>query len=132
MDTRMRISSTAVGLALLGIAASGWALPESPGVAGEVLAVDRAAGRLVVGDTGPLRASGDSEIVRRTIRVTPATQFVEVTRALGAAPTGWTGDYVERSLARWDVSPGEFVSVSIGEGAGGPQALKVTVVGPER
>jgi hypothetical protein len=126
------VSSMGVGLAFLGIAAAGWAAPESPGVAGEVLAVDRATGRIVVGDTGPRLPSGDSEVLRRSIRVTPATEFVVVSRAVGAAPTGWTGDYVERSLAPWDVKPGEFVSVSIREGDAGPQALKVTVVGPEQ
>jgi len=121
-----------IGLAFLGIAVAGWAAPGSPGVAGQVLAVDRAAGRIVVGDTGPRLPSGDSEVMRRSIRVTPATEFVEVSRAVGAAPTGWTGDYVERALAPWNVRPGEFVSVSIREGGGGPEALKVTVVEPER
>ena len=132
MNSRMRISGLGCGLALLTISTAGWTAPESPGVAGEVLAVDRAAGRIVVGDTGPLRAGGDSEVVRRSIRVTSATEFVEVSRAVGAAPSGWAGDYVERALAPWDVRPGEFVSVSVREGAGSAQALKVTVVEPER
>jgi hypothetical protein len=96
--------------------------------AGDVLAVDRNAGTLLLADTGPLRANGTSEVARRSIRVTPTTEFVKVKRAPGTAPSGFVGDYVESKLPAWEVKPGDFVAVQVRPERGAPEAVKVMVV----
>jgi len=101
---------------------------DGAGIAGAVLTVDRDAGRIVVGDMGPLLASGSSELSRRSIRVTPSTEFVMVKRAAGTAPSGFVGDYVESRLAAWDVRPGDYVTVTVRPGQGDAEAIKITVV----
>jgi hypothetical protein len=96
--------------------------------AGDVVTVDRNAGKLVVGDMGPLLANGTSEVTRRSVRITPATEFVKVTRAAGTAPSGFVGDYVETRLPAWEVKPGDFVAVQVRPEKGEQQAVRVTVV----
>lgn len=128
MGRRGRIWGAGLSVALLASTTAGWAASDRVGYAGDVLAVDRSAGRIVVGDMGPLLGNGNSEVTRRSIQVTPATEFVMVTRATGVAPSGWAGDYLETRLPAWDVKPGDFVSVTVKPDPSGPEAVKVTVV----
>lgn len=120
-------------LAFLTPASMCWARADST-YAGNVLAVDRAAGTIVVGDMGPLLDNGRSEVTPRSIHVPPSAEFARVARALGAAPNGWIGDYVETSLLSWDVRPGDFVAIEVradevrADAPRGPEAVKVTVV----
>src|SRR5262245_171337 len=132
MGRSREIWSALLGVALLAAATAAWATPYRAGYAGDVLGVDRAAGTIVVGDMGPLRSTGTSEIARRTIQVTPATEFVLVARAMGAAPTGWIGDYVETALPPWQVKPGDFVSITMSSDTARPEAVKVMVVEQEK
>ena len=96
--------------------------------AGIVMAVDKTAGTIVMGDMGPLLANGKSEITRYTVQVTLSTQFVLVKRTSGVAPSGWIGDYVETNLPAWEVKPGDWVTIA-GETQGQRvKAAKITVV----
>jgi len=116
-----------LGFALLTSVSSGWGAPLTRDYAGEILAVDRTAGTIVIGDMGPLLDDGQSKIARRSIRVTSSTEFAEVRRIDAVAPSGWVGDYVESRIPAWDVKPGDFVAVTVGEQEG-PAAVKITVV----
>jgi hypothetical protein len=112
-------------LGLLLAAGLGWASAAWAGsYSGEVMAVDQTAGRIVVGDMGPLLANGKSEITRRTIQVTPSTEFAKVKRATGAGPRGWIGEYVETKLPTWSIKAGDFVTVEVQ----GPAAVKVMLI----
>jgi hypothetical protein len=123
-----RASIWAIGVSSVALlVSSGWAAPLTKDYAGEILAVDRATGKIVVGDMGPLLDDGQSRITRRSIRVTSSTEFASVKRAERIAPSGWNGDYVENSIPAWDVKPGDFVAVKVTE-EGGAAALKIIVV----
>jgi len=116
-----------LGFAFLASVSTGWSAAPTRDYAGKILAVDRAAGTIVVGDMGPLLDDGQSKITQRNIRVTSATEFASVRRAAAGAPSGWIGDFVEHRLPAWDVKPGDFVAVTVADEAG-PAAVKVTVV----
>jgi len=80
---------------------------------GTVVAVDRAAGTIVVEGMGPWRIKdGVTQLQRRTIGVAPSTEFVRLKRATEAAPSGWQGDFVESALPEWQVKPGDWVTVT--------------------
>ncbi len=117
-----------LSFALLASASIAWGAPNTTDYAGDVLNVDKATGRIVVGDMGPLLDDGTSKITRRSIRVTPSTEFATVKRASGAAPSGWIGDYVETTLPEWEVKPGDFVAIKVRIQEGGSEAVKITVV----
>jgi len=123
------ISGTAIlCLVLLTSVPFGWCASSSVNYAGDVLAVDTATGRIVIGDMGPLLNDGRSEITPRTILLTPSTEFTRVARTRGVAPSGWIGDFVTTRLAPSDIRPGDFVAVTVTPEANGAQALKITVV----
>ena len=129
MITFGRILGTATfGVALLASPSVGWCATST--VAGDVLAVDAATGSIVVGDMGPLQSDGRSEITRRSILVTPSTEFRKVARTIGVAPSGWIGDFVAMPLASSDVRPGDFVAVTVNIEQNSAQAVRVTVVQP--
>src|SRR5262249_24023516 len=124
-----RISGTTIlCLVLLTSVPVGWCASSSITYAGNVLAVDTATGRIVIGDMGPLLNDGRSEITSRTILLTPSTEFTKVARTRGVAPSGWIGDFVTTHLAPSDIRPGDFAAVTASPGANGAQALKITVV----
>lgn len=116
---------------LLGLSILALAVPHRSDAArhaGLVIAVDKAAGTIVMGDMGPRLRDGLGEITRYTLQVAPSTEIVRVKRAAGVAPSGWFGDYVETRLSAGDVKPGDFVAVT-SEGKGRRlKAVKVTVV----
>ena len=123
-----RFETAIAGLVLLASTSAGWCASSTVDYAGNVLAVDAATGNIVLGDMGPLQNDGRSEIARRTIVVTPSTEFTKVIRTEGVAPSGWIGDYVTARLAPSAVKPGDFVAITASLEPNGPQALKVTVV----
>jgi hypothetical protein len=128
MTTRGRVSAWVFGVVSLASVSVGWTAPATIHFAGNVLAIDASKGNIVIGDMGPLLDDGRSEITRRSIRVTSSTEFTRVARIDGVAPSGWIGDYVATKLPRWDVKPGDFVTVTVGPERGGPQALEITIV----
>jgi acetyl-CoA acetyltransferase len=123
-----RFETAIVGLALLTSASAGWCASSTVDYAGNVLVVDATTGNIVVGDMGPLQNDGRSEIARRSIVVTPSTEFTKVIRTQGVAPSGWIGDYVTTRVAPSEVKPGDFVAITASLEKDGPQALKITVV----
>ncbi len=117
-----------LGFALLVSVSIAWGGPSTTDYTGDLLDVDKDTGRIVVGDMGPLLDDGTSKMTRRSIRVTPSTEFATVKRASGAAPSGWIGDYVETGLPKWEVKPGDFVAIKVMIQEGEPEAVKITVV----
>ena len=129
MSQRARIwAARLLGLSLLGLGGASAADAVTTAWSGIVLSVDQAAGRIVVGDMGPMLKNGKSEIARRSVQTTPSTTFVRVKRGAGAVPSGWIGDYTETNLAAPDVKPGEWVTVVVEREKQRLTALKVTVV----
>ena len=115
-------------LLVLMLAVCAWTEAATARYAGVVVAVDKAAGTIVVGDTGPKLPSGESKITRYTMRVTRSTEFARVKRAAGVAPSGWLGDYVETKLPAWDVKPGDWVAAVVEADKQRLTAIKVVVV----
>jgi len=98
---------------------------------GTILAVNRAAGTIVLGEVGPWRASAaPAEITRRTILVTAATAFTRVERAPGPEITRGIGEFVEVPLSAWAVKEGDFATVQVEREGRRLTALKITVVAP--
>jgi hypothetical protein len=117
-----------VGFSLLALTAPAWSASTTASYAGLVIAVNKAAGTIVMGDTGPRLTSGESKVTRHTIKVTPSTEFVRVKRATGVAPSGWLGDYEETKLSAWEVKAGDWVAIALEPGKGRATAAKITVV----
>jgi hypothetical protein len=119
------------GLLALGVVGSVWgtaaATPAERKHSGTVIAVNRAAGTLVVEELGPWTAAAPAKAaVRRTFRVTPETRFVLVRRS-PEADGGWPGGYTEQPLEPWAVNPGDFITVITEDHA---TALAVVVAPP--
>ena len=115
-------------VSLVTLAAPGRADAATVRHAGEVVAVDKAAGTIVVGDMGPMLPSGESKVTRYTMRVTPSTEVIRVNRAAGTAPSGWFGDYVETKLSASDVKPGDWVTATAEADKQRLTAVKIVVV----
>lgn len=112
---------------LMALSASGALAAGEVRYAGTLVAVDMAAGTLVVEDMGPVMDNGKSRITRQRVKVGPSTQLTLVKRAMDVGPTGWAGTYVETPLAASAVKDGDYAVVSIGSDK---RALKITVVDP--
>ena len=129
MSLRVRGSTLwLLSLGLIAAPGAGQAAVAATRYSGVVLSVDQAAGRIVLGDMGPVLKNGKSEIARRSIQVMPSTAVVRVKRAAGVAPSGWIGDYVEDKLAATDIKPGDWVTASVESDKQRLTAVKVTVV----
>lgn len=101
------VLAAALVLALLEWAAAQTVIRHSGTVAG----IDRSAGTIVLAEIGPWRVKGGvTEVTRRTIDITPRTQFVKVKRSLEAT-SGFPGEFVESRLEPWNVAKGDFVTV---------------------
>lgn len=80
---------------------------------------------------GPWRVEGGvTQLERRPIAVGPSTQLAKVRRASGVAPSGWTADFIESMLEPWQVSVGDWVTVTFKRDGGRPPAIRITVVDP--
>lgn len=98
---------------------------------GTVVAVDRAAGAIVVEGMGPWRVKdGVTQLERRTIVVTPSTELMRLERATGVAPSGWPGDFVESALPEWQVRPGDWVTVVVKPDGTRMTAIRIDVADP--
>lgn len=98
---------------------------------GTVIAVDQAEGTIVVEGMGPWQTkNGVTQVQRRSIVITPSTEFVRLERATGPAPSGWVGDFVESRLAERQVSPGDWVTVTVTAEDERPTAVRVDVWQP--
>ena len=129
MSRRVRGSTLwLLSLGLIAAAGAGHAAVAATSYSGVVLSVDQGAGRIVVGDMGPVLKNGKSEIARRSIQVMPSATVVRVRRAAAAAPSGWVGDFVEDKLAATDIKPGDWVTVSVESDTQRLTAVKITVV----
>ncbi len=115
---------------LVAVAVVAWAIPtwsdgQERKYSGTVLSV------IVVGDMGPWRIKeGVTQVDRRTIGVTPSTEFVSVKRASGPAPSGWVGDFIESVLPGWQVKPGDWVTVIVKADDKRPTAVRIYVWEP--
>jgi len=93
---------------------------------GTVLAVNRDAGTFTLGEVGPWRVEqGVLQITRRTISVTPDTEFVLAKRAKEGVK--YPGDFVEERLDPWNVAVGDFVTVECRHEGKRLIALKIAV-----
>jgi hypothetical protein len=133
-DQGMHISRRIAMLAVVALVA--WAIPawsdgQERRYSGTVLAVDRSAGAIVVGDMGPWRIkNGVTQVDRRTIAVTPSTEFLSVKRVSGPAPSGWVGDFVESGRPGWQVKAGDWVTVIVKADDPRPTAVRIYVWEP--
>ena len=101
---------------------------ETTNISGTILALDKEAGTIVVGEIGPWRVKdGVTEITPRTLSVTAATEFRQVKRAPGIGPRGWVGDFVEVALGAWELKQGDFVTVEVRHEGPRLTAVKVAV-----
>jgi hypothetical protein len=112
-------------------------IPGSSGDVGEarysgtVVAVDRAAGTIVVEGMGPWRVKdGVTQLERRTIVVAPSTELMRLKRATGVAPSGFPGDFVESALPEWQVKPGDWVTVAVKVVGTRMTAVRIDVADP--
>lgn len=115
---------------LLSIVTGAASAARSEGVrhSGTIIAVDREAGAIVLGEVGPwLVRQGETVITRRTVTITEATAFVRIER-MPEAPSGFAGDFVERAQEPWTVRSGDFVTVETTGQQAGLIAAKVAVV----
>jgi hypothetical protein len=112
---------------LLALTASAGA-PETVTHSGKIVAISDGAGTFVLAEVGPwqLRA-GETVVTRRTITLTPATQFVMVGRG-DDAPSGFPGDFVEVVLGDDAVYLYDYVNVECRHEGKKLLALKITVV----
>lgn len=98
---------------------------------GTVVAVDQAAGTMIVEGMGPWRVKdGVTQLERRTLGVAPAAEFVRIERATEAAPSGWPGDFIERALPRWQVKAGDWVTVTARREGARVTAIRIDVGEP--
>ena len=130
MNKRDRIWITVV-IGLVVATIPGRSGAEGGKYSGTVIGVDQAAGTIVVEGMGPWQIeNGVTQVQRRTIAITPSTDFVRLERATGPAPSGWVGDFVESKLAERQVRPGEWVTVTLAPEDRRPTAVRIDVWQP--
>lgn len=130
MDRRRMIHrGWALALAFAALALPDWAGARTTKHSGTVLALDRTASVIVLAEIGPWRVRGGATVItRRTILVTPRTEFTQVKRVSRVGATGWIGDFAEVPLNAWEVRQGDFVTAEVRYEDQRLTALKVTVV----
>ena len=122
------IQATGFVVALLVVLALPLWAGETTNISGTIVALNKEAGTIVVGEVGPWRVKeGATEITPRTVAVTAGTEFKQVKRAAGAGPTGWVGEFVEVAIGPWELKKGDFVTVQIRHEEQRLTALKVAV-----
>ena len=95
---------------------------------GTIIAVDREAGAIVLGEVGPwLVRQGETVITRRVVTITEATTFVRIER-MPEAPSGFSGGFVERAQEPWAVRTGDFVTIETTREPAGLIATSIAVV----
>lgn len=120
-----------VAVILAGLVVPGPAQEGERRYSGIVLAVDRSTSTVVIEGMGPWQVrEGVTQLDRRTILVAPSAEFVRAARAAGAAPSGWSGDWVETRLPAWQLRAGDWVTVTLAAGAGRPTAVRLLISEP--
>jgi hypothetical protein len=128
MNERRMIQATGFVVALLVVLALPLWAGETTNISGTIVALNKEAGTIVVGEVGPWRVKeGATEITPRTVAVTAGTEFKQVRRAEGAGPTGWVGEFVEVAIGPWELKKGDFVTVQVRHEEQRLTALKVAV-----
>ncbi|MBI4588946.1 MAG: hypothetical protein HY725_08910 [Candidatus Rokubacteria bacterium] len=131
MNWREMIRLTGLLVIALLMLLSASAVAETTNHSGTILALNKEAGTIVLGEMGPWRVKGGVTLItERTIAVTSATVFKQVKRAPGAGPTGWVGEFVETGLGAWELKKGDFVTVQVRQEGQRLTALSVAVVAP--
>jgi hypothetical protein len=96
---------------------------------GLVVAVEADLGAITLEQIGPSTGSRPGHL-RRSIALTPETTVLVVTRAEQAAAGGWPGGFSESPLARSDIKPGDYVTVTAESRNGKLVARSVEVLRP--
>jgi hypothetical protein len=95
------------GLMAAGAAAAAETMKHS----GTIVAIDEAAGTLVMHEIGPWqRRDGKTVLTTLRITLTPRTEFAMVSRDAPAVP-GTVGPFVERPIGAWALYRDDFVTV---------------------
>ena len=99
---------------------------ESVRHSGTLLAISKETGTITLGEVGPWHVvQGVTQITRRSISVTPATEFVQVKRDKEGVE--YPGDFIEARLDPWSFAVGDFVTVDCRHEGKRLIALKITV-----
>ena len=95
----VRLASLSLTMLLLGAGAQVAIGAEPVRHSGRILAIDTARGQLVLEEVGPWQVrDGVTQVIRRTIALTPATEAAIVTR--GNPAGGFASDFIEGAI-RW-------------------------------
>ena len=122
------LGSGSVLAAVLGLALAASAA-ETARHSGFISAIAADARSFVLDELGPLRPGRDvaSALTRRTITLTPSTEFVVVAR-VDEAPSGYRGDFVEVPVGPERVYLNDYVTVECRHEGKRLVAVKITVV----
>ena len=122
----LRLLSLVLAAALVGLGSHPGVAAETVKHSGTILAIDTDGGRFVLEEIGPWQVRGGvTQVIRREIVMTPATQFAIVVRA--NAPGGFAGDFVEGPLDPAAVEVGDLVTVECRHDGPRLVAIKITI-----
>jgi hypothetical protein len=126
MNAMRWIAIVASLVAALGFAGVGTA-EERMKHSGTIVAIDDAAGTILLAEIGPWKVRGGKTVMTyRTITVTPDTEFSIVGREY-ATIEGWPGEFLEGVLPPGAVYVDDYVTVDCVHKGARQIALKVTV-----
>jgi hypothetical protein len=129
MTSRARVAvltALAVLLGCLASASAGERLKHS----GSIVSIADDGRTFVLAEIGPWRVrNGASVVTRRTITLTPDTEFAIVAREVETS-SGFPGDFVETRLGPDGVYLNDYVTVDFRHDGGRQIALKITVSEP--
>jgi hypothetical protein len=126
MDAMRWLAVVASLIAAPGFAGVG-AAEERMKHSGSVVAIDEAAGTLVLAEIGPWTVrDGKTVITYRTITMTPETRFAIVGRDY-ATIDGWPGEFLEGTLPAGGIYVDDYVTVDCVHVGTQQIALKITV-----
>jgi hypothetical protein len=99
---------------------------------GSIVAIPDDAKTFVLAEVGPWQVrDGATVVTRRTIALTPETEFAIVSRA-DPGPGGFLGEFVETRIGPDGVYLNDYVTVECRHDGGRLVAVKITVVEPWR
>ena len=124
----VRLASLSLTMLLLGAGAQVAIGAEPVRHSGRILAIDTARGRLVLEEVGPWQVrDGVTQVIRRTITLTPTTEAAIVTR--GNPAGGFASDFIEGRLDVDNLDVGDFVTVECRRE--GPRLVAVKIIVPD-
>jgi hypothetical protein len=105
-----RLVACSLAMLLMGAGAQAASGADLVKHSGRILVLDPAHGQLVLEEVGPWQVrDGVTQVIRRTIALTPQTVIAIVLRA--NPPGGYPGEFIEGRLEPGDLDPGDFVTV---------------------